>query len=82
MSAEKDPLRDDSTVLAKRLTQVGVSTRSDYYAGFPHYCKLSEPNFFHLLTIGKVHWFPQLEKAHEAMADAVEGVQWLLTQNQ
>jgi acetyl esterase len=60
--AEKDPVRDDGVVLQKRLTDVGVPAKLQYYSGLPHH----------------FHVFSALDIAHEMMADSVEGARWVL----
>jgi acetyl esterase/lipase len=41
MAGAKDPLRDDSIVIEKRLAQLGVPVRLDLISGFPHYAHVS-----------------------------------------
>lgn len=55
-------MRDDGVVLQKRLTDVGVPAKLQYYSGLPHH----------------FHVFSALDIAHEMMADPVEGARWVL----
>jgi acetyl esterase/lipase len=41
MAGAKDPLRDDSIVIEKRLAQLGVPVKLDLIPGFPHYAHVS-----------------------------------------
>ena len=62
VTAEKDPVRDDGTVLHAILQACGVRTKLAYYPGLPHY--------FHI--------FPAVPTAHTCMQEAVEGVRFVL----
>lgn len=61
-----DPSRDDGLIFEKALREeVGVKTRLDLYAGWPH-CWWS--------------LFPRLEASKRRLGDSVDGVGWLLDQ--
>jgi acetyl esterase/lipase len=64
--AEKDTVRDDGVVLQKRLTDLGVHAKLQYYSGLPHH----------------FHVFSALSIAHEMMADTVEGARWVLAEDE
>lgn len=63
-TCEFDPLRDDGQVLAKTLAANGVSVKTDYYEGFPHYFWI----------------FPQVPEGQEFMMNTIQGVKWVLGQ--
>jgi versiconal hemiacetal acetate esterase len=62
VTAGKDPLRDDGRILEAMLKNNGVAVQRSHFDGFPH-----------------VFWiFPMCTKRDEAMADAVEGISFVL----
>jgi versiconal hemiacetal acetate esterase len=63
VASGKDPLRDDTLVFERVAREAGVSTKLDYYEGFPH--------LFWII--------PALKKSEEAVANIIEGVKWVIS---
>ncbi|KAK0277449.1 hypothetical protein LTR91_006080 [Friedmanniomyces endolithicus] len=60
-TCEFDPLRDDGFVLEKALKEVGVPTKHDHYAGFPHYFWI----------------FPSVPESQEYIGKMLGGIEWM-----
>lgn len=63
-SCEFDPLRDDANVMEAALKSAGVSTKHDYYKGFPHYFWI----------------FPSVPEGQEYVGNLLAGIGWLQSQ--
>ncbi|KIV82066.1 hypothetical protein PV11_04202 [Exophiala sideris] len=64
VSCEKDPLRDDATVMEAALKKAGVPTKHDYYKGLPHYFWI----------------FPSVPEGQQFVGNLIGGVKWLISQ--
>jgi len=63
-TCEFDPLRDDGQIMAKALQKNGVSVKTDYYEGFPHYFWI----------------FPQVPEGQDFVMKTIAGTKWVIDQ--